>query len=83
MKHGKYTKNRLGILKQDDKYEPASINELNIAYKKINIRVYDLWMQGCISKETYDFLYQQYPVRPIIFGILKIHKNTHPHPSGQ
>ncbi|XP_043939158.1 uncharacterized protein LOC122811399 [Protopterus annectens] len=62
-------------LHDTSKYSKASINEVNIAKSEIHLMLQDLLLDGSISKEQYNFLFNQHPRVPTVFGIPKVHKN--------
>ncbi|XP_043938303.1 signal-regulatory protein beta-2-like [Protopterus annectens] len=71
-----YERKMMDILNDSNKYSRVSINEINIAYRKIQVTLNDLLLEGSIDVETYKFLHVEKPKVPCIFGMPKVHKNS-------
>ncbi|XP_043926621.1 serine/threonine-protein kinase LATS1-like [Protopterus annectens] len=55
-------------------YVEVSKNQVNIAFKRIDMLLDDMLYQGEISEKEHEYLYNEYPIISGIFGIPKIHK---------
>ncbi|XP_043914110.1 capping protein, Arp2/3 and myosin-I linker protein 3 [Protopterus annectens] len=56
-------------------YEKSSLNETNCQYNRIKGYLRDLFIEGKIDTDTFNFINISFPRVPIMFGIPKIHKN--------
>ncbi|XP_043941527.1 uncharacterized protein LOC122813331 [Protopterus annectens] len=63
------------ILMDEVTYSSVSNNEVNIAYKRIDNVLEDLYMEGLIDEKTLRFLRVDKPRLPSIFKIPKTHEN--------
>ncbi|XP_043922335.1 zinc finger protein 841-like [Protopterus annectens] len=68
-----YISYMIGML-QGDSYEEVSLNEINIAYAKIDLTIKNMLHKGEITEDEYNYMNNEYPVISGIFGIPKIHK---------
>ncbi|XP_043914349.1 uncharacterized protein LOC122790793 isoform X1 [Protopterus annectens] len=53
----------------------SSTNEMNVTYRRIRGYLRDMFLEGKIDVELYNFLDISFPKVPMMFGIPKIHKN--------
>ncbi|XP_043925786.1 uncharacterized protein LOC122800403 [Protopterus annectens] len=67
--------NRMETVLDSAAYEIASINEYNIALSRVKSYFRDLFIEGRINIDTFNYINITFPRLPIMFGIPKIHKN--------
>ncbi|XP_043922264.1 vomeronasal type-2 receptor 26-like [Protopterus annectens] len=70
-----YAGKMLNLLHDVEKYSVTSINEINVAYKRIYVVLNDLLFDGLIDLKIYKFLHVEKPRIPTVFGIPKVHKD--------
>ncbi|XP_043920360.1 ATP-dependent RNA helicase DHX29 [Protopterus annectens] len=66
---------KMSLVLDTPAYNHSSLNEMNINIHRIKGYFRDLFIEGRIDLETYEYINITQPRTPVMFGIPKIHKN--------
>ncbi|XP_043943021.1 uncharacterized protein LOC122814512 [Protopterus annectens] len=69
-----YVNSMRELLGDSSSYRLVSSEFITQSFQQVDLSLLDLFTQGNIDRETFDFLYVEYPKLATLFGIPKLHK---------
>lgn len=73
-----YKKVMLQLLSDDTSYAPSTPTQLQQVQLGLKTIIDIVLTNGWINKSTSDFLFNEFPTTPVLYGLPKIHKGTNP-----